>query len=132
VVRGSRGAFDVRSDGFVLQWVLLTFATVLVDPHLYLQDTVLVVPAAAALLAVTGARRRPLAAAMLAGWALLALGVYPNEHLHVDAFGLYLLAAGAALVVAPSLFIEPAAGRSIGVLHAADMTIRPVSSHATC
>jgi hypothetical protein len=99
VVRASRGALDPRSDGFVPQWMLLTLATVLVDPHLYLQDTVLVVPAAAALLAVTGARRRPLAAVMLLGWLLLAFGVYPNEHLHRRS-RCYLLAAGGALVVA--------------------------------
>jgi len=30
---------------------------------------------------------------------MLALGIYPNEHLHVNAFGLYIALAAAALVI---------------------------------
>ena len=100
VARAWRGELDAQSPRFVVQWMLLTLATVLVDPHLYLQDTVLVVPAAAALLAAACPHRRPaIGAALLGGWAMLALGIYPNEHLHVNAFGLYVALAAAALLM---------------------------------
>jgi hypothetical protein len=38
-------------------------------------------------------------AVMLGGWAALGLGIYPNEHLHVNAFGLYLVATSIALAL---------------------------------
>lgn len=86
---------------FRRQWLLLTLATVLLDPHLYLQDTVLVVPAATLLLASACPHRRPmLAVPMLGGWAVLGLGIYPNEHLRINAFGLYLALTFFALVAA--------------------------------
>ena len=95
-----RGRMDVRSERFPMQWVILTVCTVLIDPHLYLQDTVLMAPAAAMLLGAgpLGARK-PVVAALCLGWALLALGVYPNEHLHIDAFALYLVAVAATLAL---------------------------------
>jgi hypothetical protein len=100
VARAWRGELDLRSPRFAVQWMLLTLATVLVDPHLYLQDTVLVVPAAAALLTAACPHRRPVVgAALLAGWAMLGLGIYPNEHLHVNAFGLYMALASTALLI---------------------------------
>src|SRR3954470_9931674 len=37
--------------------------------------------------------------AMLGGWALLALGIYPNEHLGVDAFALYMVIAVVVVAV---------------------------------
>jgi cytochrome c oxidase subunit IV len=99
VAYASRGDAAPRSERYALQWLLLTLATVLVDPHLYLQDTVLVAPAAAAVLGATRPERRArVLAIMLGGWALLALGIYPNEHLHVDAFALYMAAAGVAVL----------------------------------
>jgi hypothetical protein len=36
---------------------------------------------------------------MLAGWVMLGLGIYPNEHLGVNLFGLYLAASGVALLL---------------------------------
>ena len=95
----SRGEALPRSERYARQWLLLTLATVLVDPHLYLQDTILVAPAAVAVLgAAPPAHRARVSAVMLGGWALLALGIYPNEHLHVDAFALYMAAAGVAVL----------------------------------
>jgi hypothetical protein len=91
---------EARPNGFARSWLLLTIATILVDPHFYLQDTVLLGPPAIALMA--GVRphvRSPLAWALLAGWGLLALGTFPNQHLHVNAFALYMAAAAVALVV---------------------------------
>jgi hypothetical protein len=96
----SRGTAAPRSQRYALEWLLVTMASVLVDPHLYLQDTVLLAPAAVAVLGAARADQRPrLAAIALGGWALLGLGIYPNEHLHVDAFALYLAAAGIAALV---------------------------------
>jgi hypothetical protein len=100
VAFASREDAPPRSERFALQWMLLTLATVLVDPHLYLQDTALVAPAAVAVLGVTRAERRPrVLAVILGGWALLALGIIPNERLHIDAFALYMAACGGALLV---------------------------------
>ncbi len=108
LTRAWRGRLDLRSDRFIVQWALLTVATLLVDPHLYLQDTIILAPAAAALLALTPeAARGRVAVAMLAGWALLGFGVFPNEHLGVNAFGLYLAAAALALALRPRLFLAP-------------------------
>ncbi len=100
VAYASREDAAPRSERYALQWLLLTLATVLVDPHLYLQDTVLVAPAAVAVLGVTRRERRTrVLAVMLCGWALLALGIIPNERLHVDAFALYMATTGAAVLV---------------------------------
>jgi hypothetical protein len=52
--------------------------------------------------------RTAVIAALLGGWALLSMGVYPNERLGVNLFGVYLVAAGAALVVASARWREPA------------------------
>ncbi len=102
-----RGPLDLRSDRFAVQWALLTVATLLVDPHLYLQDTIILAPAAAALLAVApAAARGRVAVALLAGWALLGLGVFPNEHLGINAFGLYLAAGALALVLWLRIFVD--------------------------
>jgi hypothetical protein len=103
VARAWRGPLDPRTPRFAAQWMLLTLATVLVDPHLYLQDTVLIAPAAAAC-----PHRRPvIAATLVAGWSMLALGIYPNEHLHVNAFGLYMALAATALLVFGRTAVSP-------------------------
>ncbi|MDP9239005.1 MAG: DUF2029 domain-containing protein [Chloroflexota bacterium] len=123
VGRAWRGALDVQAPRFATQWLLLTLATVLVDPHLYLQDTVLVAPAAAALLAATCTHRRAaMGAAMLAGWAVLGLGIYPNEHLHVNLFGLYLAASAVALLVRPE-----ASGITCPACVPSPATVRPLA-----
>lgn len=89
-----RGAIDFRSPRFAMQWMLLTLATLLLDPHLYLQDTILVAPAAVAMLASARPEQRAtIGAVIAAGWGVLALGIYPNEHLNTNAFGLFMAAA---------------------------------------
>ena len=94
----ARGTFAPLAGRFAGQWLLLTIATMLVDPHFYLQDTILIALPAAALLCGAPAEHRPrIAVAIAAGWAMLALGTFPNEHLHVDLFAIYLIAAGVAV-----------------------------------
>jgi len=95
-----RGEIEPRSDRFALQWCVLTVGTVLVDPHLYLQDTALLALPAMALLAATPVRHRGIVAiALLGGWALLGLGIYPNERLDVNLFGVYMTAACLLLMI---------------------------------
>jgi hypothetical protein len=99
-----RGPLVVDSRAFAFQWAALTVATVLVDPHLYLQDTIIVAPAAAALIAAapSGSSTR-IAAVSFAGWVLLAFGIFPNGHLGVNAFGIYLAVVLALLAFGPQL-----------------------------
>jgi cytochrome c oxidase subunit IV len=112
VAYAARGAFAPLAGHFAPQWLLLTVATILVDPHLYLQDTILVaLPAAALLCSAPAGQRQCIAVAIAAGWATLALGTFPNEHLHVDLFGIYLVAAGVAVLVARSPYRKPASQR---------------------
>ncbi|HYM15172.1 MAG TPA: glycosyltransferase family 87 protein [Dehalococcoidia bacterium] len=93
-----RGEMEPESDRFAVQWYLLTAVAVLIDPHLYLQDTVLLALPAVALVAATPARRRAaVVVALLGGWALLALGTYPNEHLKLNLFAPYLVIVSVAL-----------------------------------
>jgi hypothetical protein len=96
-----RGRFDACGDGFAAQWFVLVAATVLWDLHLYLQDVIILVPAAVAVLAGTRGRSRAAAgAAMAIGWVILSWGSRPSMHWHVNVFGLYLAAVFAALVLA--------------------------------
>ena len=78
---------------FRIEWLAVSLAAVLSDPHLYLQDTVIVVPAALALLpALHGAARNQFALVLAFGWGIQRLALYPNDHLHVDLFALLLTA----------------------------------------
>lgn len=105
VMHALRGAFAPRSERFALQWLLLTLATILVDPHLYLQDTILIaLPAAALLCSSPAGQRYRIALAIAGGWAALAFGTFPNEHLGIDVFGLYAVAAAGALLVMNSRY----------------------------
>jgi hypothetical protein len=93
-----RGRIDDDRRSFAVHWTLLTIATVLLDPHLYLQDTILLaLPAVALLAAMAPARRAELAAALAAGWLLLALGNAPTLYAGVNLFALYMLGAGCVL-----------------------------------
>lgn len=105
--RAWRGGFDARSGRFELQWLTLTIATILVDPHFYLQDTImLALPAFAFLNAVERDQRRRIVLVMVLGWMLLALGTFPNEHLRVNLVGLYLLGCFAFLLWWPRMAPE--------------------------
>ena len=72
-----RGAYRPAATRFAWQWLVLTVATLVADPHLYLQDTVILVPAAvAALVATRGPSRFAAGATLVGGWvALNAAGV---------------------------------------------------------
>ena len=107
-----RGELRPGTRRFPVQWLALTLATVLADPHLYLQDTVLLVPAAAAVTAVMRGRQRLAAGvSLLFAWTVLRLALYPNQHLHVDLFALSMAATLGALVLA-----QMAAGRGSPVI----------------
>jgi hypothetical protein len=117
-----RGAFDPRADRFALQWCVLTVGTVLVDPHLYLQDTTLLALPAISLLATTADRNRStVALALFGGWALLGLGIYPNERLDLNLFGVYMTAACLLLMMYASRWarrdVAPAEGRQASLLN---------------
>jgi hypothetical protein len=75
-------------------------ATVLADAHLYLQDTILVAPAAVAFAAAQeGGRRHAAGLALAAGWAILGLGSVPNLQWHINLFALYMAALLLAIAV---------------------------------
>lgn len=76
-----RGELRLGSMRFAAQWLVLTLATLLADPHLYLQDTVVVVPAVVAFLAKSHQpRRRVTAAGLLIGWLVfLGYGIVVYE-----------------------------------------------------
>ncbi len=94
-----RGRFAPQSRRFAPQWMALTVVTVLVDPHLYLQDSVLLALPAIALFIDAPLRDRALVGWMLAvAWAIVALGPLPNERLHVNLFALYLVVAAAVVM----------------------------------
>lgn len=95
-VRGVERAFRV-------EWLAISLAAVLCDPHLYLQDTIIVVPAAVALLAALPVRARNRFVIVLAiGWAIQRVALYPNQHLHLDLFALFLTAMLVVLLVQTS------------------------------
>jgi hypothetical protein len=109
-VRSWHAGTDRLPGRFELHWLILTVATILVDPHFYLQDTILLaLPAFAFLNAVDARAHRPLLFVMMAGWALLALGTFPNQYLHINLVGLYLLGCFAFLLSWNP--IAPLAGR---------------------
>lgn len=75
------------------EWLALSLAAVLCDPHMYLQDTVIVVPAAVAFLAsLEGPARIQFAFVLLLGWGVERVALYPNQHLHLDLFAVFLTA----------------------------------------
>ena len=70
-----RGEAEPRGARFPVLWLLLTIATVLIDLHFYLQDVIIVVPAAVAVVAAQREGTRWIAgSAMVAGWLILAYG----------------------------------------------------------
>jgi hypothetical protein len=93
-----RGDVSGGARSFAAHFALLTIATVLFDPHIYLQDTVLLALPAVALLAAVSVEHRPRVAALLVlGWGLLAAGNAPALYAGVNVFALYLMLAGAVV-----------------------------------
>ena len=75
-----------------LEWLALTTAAMLADPHIYLQDAIIVVPALAGVLSqAASSSRASFGAAMVVGWAIHRLGLYPNQYLHADLAAAFLV-----------------------------------------
>lgn len=86
-----RGDFDGRNAAFPAQWLALTLATLLWDSHLYLQDLIVIAPAAvAAFASSTGWRRSTAGGGLLFGWMILGLGSVPSAIWGVNVFSLYM------------------------------------------
>lgn len=96
-----RGSFDPSSDAFPTQWLALTLATVLWDVHFYLQDVIILVPPAVAVLATSrGWRQAVTAAAMVVGWIILGFGSRPSEEWGFNVFTAYMALCLAGIVAA--------------------------------
>ncbi len=80
------------SSYFAMEWVALVIATVLADPHFYLQDTIMVAPVAVAALATMDDFGRAIAGfAMTAMWGVQRLALYPNQYMSVNLFAIGLV-----------------------------------------
>src|SRR5205823_12505933 len=76
---------------FPLHWLLLTFATVITDPNMFLQDTVILGPAVVAFTASQSETRIAWAARLgTLDWMVLCLGYYPIWLLGVNPTPFYL------------------------------------------
>jgi len=107
-----RGQLCPEGRHFPRQWLLLTLATVLVDPNFFLQDIVIVAPAAFALLSQTEGRgRAAMGAAVAVGWVLFGLGFQPTLRWHINLVAIYMVAGFAALVLQAAR--EPSALRAV-------------------
>lgn len=81
-------------------WLLITIVTLLIDPHLYQQDLVmLTAPACMYLLATSGARRRLAWYALAVTLLILSLGIVPNAQWHLPLLPVWLVFCGAALAI---------------------------------
>jgi hypothetical protein len=95
-----RGELSQSSGRFPLQWLALTIGTILWDAHLYLQDLIIIVPAAAALLASTSGWHRSLAGvAIVIGWMVLGLGSRPSADWGINVFSAYMVLSLLGIVV---------------------------------
>lgn len=94
-----RGTISVTSSAFPLQWLALTLATVLWDAHIYMQDLIIVAPAAVAVLATATEWRRTLTgAAIFVGWFIIGYGSTPSAQWGFNLFSAYVAACLAAIV----------------------------------
>lgn len=95
-----RGPWRNDDRRFTAQWMLLTLATVLVDPHFYIQDISLVFPVGIAVAVERKDLARSVAMATLGlGWAVLALGLIPMRDWHLNVFGVVMALAFVALTI---------------------------------
>jgi hypothetical protein len=103
---GTLGAVFValrgRPEMSASSWLIVAMATVLADPHLFFQDTVILAPIAVAYLAATPSTHRAVVAAAAAGgWAILWFEPFMSRGLPVNiVFGLYLVVAMACVLAA--------------------------------
>jgi hypothetical protein len=107
-----RGPWRADDGQFSSRWFALILATLLADPHLYLQDTILVVPAAIAWVSSErAAGRAGEFFVVLLGWTILGLGTSPNLNWHVNLFAT-LMALVTAMLVARGMWHSRTAGDS--------------------
>jgi membrane-associated phospholipid phosphatase len=72
-------------------WLLLVMGSILADLHFYLQDIIIIVPAAVAVLAAQPEGRRWLAGCALAvGWLILGYGSTPTAQWNINLFTSYM------------------------------------------
>jgi hypothetical protein len=97
-----RWRFDARDPRFASMWLALTIATLLVDMHLYVQDTVILMPALAAYAATSAKDIRSIAALLMPVlWVVLWYPSYPDHVLSMSVvFGSVLLSALAMMLIA--------------------------------
>lgn len=82
---------------FALEWFALVLATMLADPHFYLQDTIIAAPAAIAALAAIREPERVVAGVLLAiCWGIQRLALYPNQEMGVNLFAISVVIIFAA------------------------------------
>jgi hypothetical protein len=94
------GDASPRGAHFPRQWMMLTLATVLVDPHFYLQDTPMVIAAGIAVAVSVDEHLRPITGAALAmGWIVLALGLMPMREWNVNLFTVCMALGVVALLI---------------------------------
>jgi len=76
---------------FAMEWTALVIATVMADPHFYLQDTIMVVPVAVAALATMDDFGRAVGGVtMTTMWGIERLALYPNQFMSVNLFAIGL------------------------------------------
>ena len=76
---------------FAMEWLALVIATILADPHFYLQDTIIVVPVAVAALAAMDDLGRALGGVVMTMmWGVERLALYPNESMNLNLFAIGL------------------------------------------
>ena len=93
------GRLETGGSAFPMQWLALTVATVLWDAHFYLQDLIILAPAAAAVLATASAWRAYVCSvASLGGWVILGLGSVPSAIWGFNIFSAFLAACLLVLV----------------------------------
>jgi hypothetical protein len=88
-----------RTDDLAGPWLVAAVATILADPHLYLQDVALLGPPACIFLCTLHGRAQAATASiMVLGWFILAMGLMPNLTWGVNIFTPFLAMTFAALV----------------------------------
>jgi hypothetical protein len=88
-----RPKWDVRSEIFPGQWLALTIATLLLDPHLYSQDMVILIPLVLVwAVGPTGLEPATAKRLVVGAWLVVQLQPYIPEF-HVNAVGIAMLIA---------------------------------------
>jgi hypothetical protein len=92
-----RAQAEAGSHSFTDHWLLITIATVLVDPNFFIQDMFLLYPAVVAFIAVSPQQRSRFLPYVVVGWILLGLGIRPGDEWGINLFSVYLASCFFAL-----------------------------------